>query len=255
MNKKKIFDNSYSNLETSEETKKYIKEMQEMEDKNEKKNNLIFTSLAIPLILIAAFMIKQVTSVSINLVKNSSNVQQSKNIVSNSQPTEDTISTENKDAAKQASINTEALNTRVYTYLNNKANRTTSLNEAKALNHGSDKGLSTIFITEILRNNNYDISKSVINTKSLVSELEKNGWKKNTDYKKLEKGDIVFTTASKSNSPTHVYIFMGWVKEGKTDYANICDSQISEYSDTLHKRNIDFSTPKKDKFNFFMRKE
>lgn len=242
MSKKKTFDNSYSNLETSEETKKYIREMQEMEDKNEKKNNIIFASLAIPLILIAAFMVKQIVSTSINMVKNNSNVEQSKKIVSNSQPPED------KDVAK-------ALNTKIYTYLNDKANRTASFNEAKALNHGNDKGLSTIFIAEILRNNNYDIPESVINTKSLVSELEKNHWKKIDDYKKLEKGDIVFTTASKSKSPTHVYIFMGWVEEDKTDYANICDSQISEYSDTVHKRNIDFATPKKDKFNFFMRKE
>lgn len=247
MNKKKNFNNSYSNLETSEETKKYIREMQEMEDKNEKKSNIIFASLAIPLILVAAFMIKQIASVSINMVKNNSNVEQSKNIANSS---EDTISGENKDV-----VNNEALNTKVYTYLNDKANRTASLNEARTLNHGSDKGLSTIFIAEILRNNNYDVPESIINTKSLVSELEKNGWKKINDYKKLEKGDVVFTTASKSNSPTHVYIFMGWVEEGKTDYANICDSQISEYSDTLHKRNLDFATPKKDKFNFFMRKE
>lgn len=248
MSKKKNFNNSYSNLETSEETKKYIREMQEMEDKNEKKNNLIFASLAIPLILIAAFMVKQIVSASINMVKNNSNVEQSKKIVSNSQPTEDKISGENKDTAK-------ALNTKIYTYLNDKANRTASLNEAKALNHGKDKGLSTIFIAEILRNNNYDIPESVINTKGLVSELEKNDWKKIDDYNKLEKGDIIFTTASKSKSPTHVYIFMGWVEEDKTDYANICDGQISEYSDTLHKRNIDFATSKKDKFNFFMRKE
>lgn len=246
MSKNKNFNNSYSNLETSEETKKYIKEMQEMEDKNEKKNNMIFAGLAIPLILIAVFMVKQIASVSINIVKNTSNVEQNKNIISNSESTEDT----SKEETKQ-----ESVNAKVYTYLNDKANRTASLNEAKALNDGSDKGLSTIFIAEILRNNNYDVPKSVINTKSLVSELEKNNWKKINDYKKLEKGDIVFTTASKSNSPTHVYIFMGWVKEDKTDYANICDSQISEYSDTLHKRNIDFSTPKKDKFNFFMRKE
>lgn len=251
MSKKKNFNNSCSNLETSEETKKYITEMQEMEDKNEKKNNIIFASLAIPFILIAIFMVKQITSVSINMVKNNSNVEQSKNIISNSHSMENA----SKEEIKQESVNTTALNTKVYTYLNDKANRTASLNEAKALNHGSDKGLSTTFIAEILRNNNYDVPKTIINTKSLVSELEKNGWKKINDYKKLEKGDIVFTTASKSNSPTHVYIFMEWVEEDKTDYANICDSQISEYSDTLHKRNIDFSTPKKDKFNFFMRKE
>ncbi|MCY6353810.1 hypothetical protein [Clostridium sp. ZS2-4] len=250
MNKKGIFDNSYSNLETSEETKKYISEMQQMEDKNEKKNKIIFASFAVPLILIAAFMVKQLASVSINMVKNNTNIEQSKNIVNNPQSTEDTTSSENKNAA-----NARALNTKIYTYLSDKANRTASLNKAKSLNHGSDKGLSTIFIAEILRNNEYDMPKSIINTKSLVDELGKNGWKKNTDYKQLEKGDIVFTTASKSNSPTHVYIFMGWVEEGKTNYANICDSQISEYSDTLHKRNIDFSTPKKDKFNFFMKKE
>ncbi len=76
---------------------------------------------------------------------------------------------------------------------------------------------------------------------------------KETDYTKLQKGDICFTTVDSAGSPSHAYIFMGWVKEGKTDYAYVCDGQTSDYDDTLHKRNLSVSTAKKDKIAFFMK--
>ncbi|MCY6369506.1 hypothetical protein [Clostridium ganghwense] len=259
MSKKKNFNNYLSNLETNEETKKYIKEMHEMEDKNEKRSNLIFASIAVPIVLVCAFTVKQIFSFSISLAKSNTQIEQSKNLA-NAESNENKSTAANTDTSKEEtkkeSAKVGALNSKIYNYLKEKSNRTDSLNKAKALNNGSDKGISTTFIAEILRDNGFDIPKSTINTKRFVSELEKAGWKKVSDYNKLEKGDVCFTTvSSKTNAPTHTYIFMGWIEEGKTDYANICDSQISEYKDTLHKRNIDASTPKKDKFSFFMRKE
>lgn len=79
---------------------------------------------------------------------------------------------------------------------------------------------------------------------------------KNTDFNDLEKGDVCFTTdlAESPGSPSHTYIFMGWVEDGKTDYANIVDGQIQEFDKVLHKRNISVSTPQKDKFSFFLKK-
>ena len=82
------------------------------------------------------------------------------------------------------------------------------------------------------------------------------GWKKNRNVTQLKKGDICFTTdmPGKVGTPSHAYIFMSWIKEGKTDYANICDGQIEEFSTILHKRNVSITTTSKDKFSFFLRK-
>ena len=79
-------------------------------------------------------------------------------------------------------------------------------------------------------------------------------FKKNTDFTELEQGDICFTTdvAKKPGVPSHAYVFMGWVEDGKTDYANVCDGQIQEYGNILHKRNISLSVSEKDKFSFFL---
>ena len=81
-------------------------------------------------------------------------------------------------------------------------------------------------------------------------------WKKDTDLSQLEKGDLCFTTdmPKKVGVPSHAYVFMGWVEDGKTDCAYVCDGQIEEYGNILHKRNISISTEQKDKFSFFLRK-
>ncbi len=54
--------------------------------------------------------------------------------------------------------------------------------------------------------------------------------------------------------PSHAYVFMGWVEDGKTDYANICDGQVEEFGNILHKRNVSIATTQKDKFSFFLKK-
>lgn len=249
MNKEKDLINKLSNLETTEETQKYIKEMNDMEDNYEKKSTLAFAVIAIPILIVSIIMIKQAFVFTINLAKNNTEVEEKQNIANSNTNT----NTDTKEQ-KQESV-TLPFNTNIYNFLNTKANRDKTLKEAISLNGGQSTGVSSIFIAQILRDNGLNISKSAINTKKLIAELEKNNWKQITDYKKLQKGDICFTTSSsKTKAPTHTYIFMGWVTEGKTDYAYVCDSQTSEYKDTLHKRNLSVSTPKKDKFSFFMRK-
>lgn len=253
MSKEKDLINKLSNLETSEETQKYIKEMNAMEDNYEKRSTLAFAVIAIPILIVSIIMIKQAFVFTINLAKNNTEVEERQNIANSNTNTKTDTNTDT-NTAKEESV-TLPFNTNVYNFLSTKANRDKILKESISLNGGKDTGVSSIFIAQILRDNGLEISKSAINTKKLIAELEKNNWKQITDYKKLQKGDVCFTTSSsKTKAPTHTYIFMGWVKEGKTDYAYVCDSQTSEYKDTLHKRNLSVSTPKKDKFSFFMRK-
>lgn len=246
---KNKFNNHYSNLESSEQTKKYVKEMYEMADKTERRSTLAFAAIAAPIAIIFVLTLVQMVSFSVNLAKGNANSREVQ-VVSNNAASSKNSTTE----PNQADTSNE-LNDKIYAYLKDGKNRTASLEKATKLNKGSDKGLSTIFVAQILRDNGYDINNSVINTNKLVDELEKAGWEKVSDYNQLKPGDVCFTSNSKSGAPSHTYIFMDWVKEGKTDYANIVDNQVSEYDDTYHKRNIDSATPKKDKFNFFMRKK
>ncbi|KYH28139.1 MULTISPECIES: peptidoglycan amidohydrolase family protein [Clostridium] len=246
---KKNFNNQYSKLESSEQTKKYIKEMYDMADKTEIKSNIAFAVIAVPIAIICVLTLVQMFSFTINFAKGDSTSKQAQIISS------DTSENTSTEAQTEASTVSETLNEKIYNYLKDENNRNSSLQKSIKLNKGSDKGLSTIFVAQILRDNGYNISNSIINTNRLVAELEKNGWEKVSDYTKLQPGDICFTSNSKSGAPSHTYIFMDWVKEGKTDYAYVVDNQVSEYKDTYHKRNIDSSTPKKDKFNFFMRKK
>lgn len=250
------FNNKYSKLESNEQTQKYVKEMYEMADKTERRSNIAFTAIVIPIALILVLTIIQIVSFTTNLAKddaNPSNLQ----IVSNNTSSKEATAENSEDGNSNNNITHESNSSsdKIYNYLKDKNNRKSSLDNAVKLNNGKEKGLSSIFIAQILRDNGYSIDKSVINTDRLIEALEKDGWKKISDYKQLKSGDVCFTSNSKSGSPSHTYIFMDWLKEGKTDYGHIVDSQISEYDDTYHERNISISTPKKDKFNFLMRKE
>lgn len=262
MNNKNKFSNKFSNLESMEDTQRYIKEMHEMSDRNARITNITFAAVGIPLLIIFTLTILQMFSFTINLAKGS--IDDSKpEIVSNSGNTSTDTSSKDSNAATSDTSNTqgtvqvtsEKLNSKIYTYLTDSKNRTTSLNKATALNKGNSKGLATTFVAQVLRDNGYTISDKIINTDALVKQLENDGWEKITDYNKLEPGDVCFTVKSTSGAPSHTYIFMGWVQAGKTDNGYIVDSQISEYKDTYHQRNISVSTPKKDKFDFFMRKK
>ena len=236
-------------LKNDEESKKYIKEMQELADKNELKNNIVVIGLAIIIAAILIFSIlmntsfmKPKTDVAVNnAVTKKSNV---------SVPTKSTITT------KTNTVKPIVDPTKIYEYINVEANRTAVLKKAIALNHGSKKGLNVYLLSEILRNNTYAVPSSTTTVKQLMMSLISMDWKKNRNIAQLKKGDICFTTdmPGKIGSPSHAYVFMGWVKAGKTDYANICDGQIEEFGNILHKRNLSITTTKKDKFSFFLRK-
>lgn len=225
------------------ESERYIKEMYEYADKTEFKDNLIVLGLGIVIISIIIFSI--LINIPIIKSRTESNTTKivTKNTTDNSTPKIETI----KPAYTPAKI---------YEYLNVAANRTDLLKKAVDLNKGSQKGVTIYLLSEILRSNTFAIPEATSSVEQLMKILISMDWKKNTDLVQLEKGDICFTTdvPKKTGIPSHSYVFMGWVENGKTDYAYVCDGQIEDSGDIMHKRNVSISTTAKDKFSFFLRK-
>jgi hypothetical protein len=154
------------------------------------------------------------------------------------------------------------LNSDIYDLLKNSTSRLQIYNNAIALNNGDSANTCVYFISEILRQTGFNVPKSVCNTTELVSLLKKEKLTIIKDYTQLKPGDICFTTDSNLNpngTPTHTYVFMGWVKKGKYDFAYICDNQAKDYENKIyHVRNISINYKidgkSKDPFSFFMRK-
>jgi hypothetical protein len=235
----------------TEESEKYIKEMHDLADKNELKNNLVVTGLAIFVIVVIAFSIIMNTS----LAKNITDV--SKNEVVTKTPNDTTSSEGNVVSPSETSPDIlNQTSSKLYEYLNVEENRVSVLKKAVKLNNGNQKGITVYLLSEILRANTYAIPDKTSSVKELLTELTSMGFKKNTDFTQLEKGDICFTIdmPDSPGTPSHAYIFMGWVEDGKTDYANICDGQVEEFGNILHKRNVSIATAQKDKFSFFLKK-
>ena len=72
----------------------------------------------------------------------------------------------------------------------------------------------------------YIFDKSTCNTEQLIKILQNTG--KGLVIMRSFNRDLCFTTdgfGNKKGIPSHTYIFMGWVEEGKFDYAYICDNQ------------------------------
>jgi len=239
----------------NKESEKYIKEMHELADKNDFKSNIIVLGLGIVIVSIIIFSILMNTSI----MKPKTNVVASKSVAknSNTNPSPKPIqTTKTIKTTKASTVKPIVSPTNIYEYLNVEGNRTTVLKKSIALNGGSKKGLNVYLLSEILRANTYAIPAKTTTVKQLLDSLISMGWKKNRNVSQLKKGDICFTTdmPGKVGSPSHAYVFMGLVKEGKTDYANICDGQIEEFGNILHKRNLSITTTQKDKFSFFLRK-
>jgi len=237
-----------SKLKDDDESEKYIKEMHALADKNELRNNIIVLGLGIVIVSVIMFSILMNTS----FMKPKTDVAESGVITKN---TVNSSSTENNSLKTSTDASVQAPS-KIFEYLDVDANRTSALKNAIALNNGSKKGVTVYLLSEILRANTYAISKDTSNVKQLMKNLVSMNWKKNTDFTQLEKGDICFTTDMPENPgvPGHAYIFMGWVEDGKTDYGYVCDGQVEEFGNILHKRNISISTAEKDKFSFFLRK-
>ena len=154
------------------------------------------------------------------------------------------------------------LNENMYNFLKDEGNQRDVYGAAMNLNKGSSENTCVYFISEVLRKNNFMVPVETSNTEQIISLLRENGFKKQSDYRKLMPGDICFTTdanGEQSNFPTHTYVFMKWVKEGSYDYAYICDNQAKDYKGKIyHIRNIVVRTRSngldKDAFAFFMKR-
>lgn len=249
-------DNSEVNkLKDDEESEKYIKEMHELADKNEFKNNAVVLGLGIVIVSIIIFSIFMNTS----FMKPKTDVATIKSVQKNpnaSPSTKTPETTKPVETVKPATIKPIVASTKIYEYLNIEANRTSILKKAVTLNSGNEQGVTVYLLSEILRANAIAIPAKTTTVKTLMNSLTSMDWKKNTDFTKLKKGDICFTTdmPESPGTPSHAYVFMGWVKDGKTDYAYICDGQLEEFDSILHKRNLSVSTTTKDQFSFFLRK-
>lgn len=247
----KIEHSGMAKLKDDGESEKYIKEMHELADKNEFRNNIVVLGLGIVIVSVVIFSILMNTS----FMKPKTDVAKSevvsKSTVNSTSVQDDTI----KSVETSQDVSTKTQN-KIYEYLNIEANRTSVLKSAVDLNNGSQKGITVYLLSEILRSNGSAIPVDTSNVEQLMKALTSMGWKKNTDFNQLEKGDICFTTdmPEKPGIPSHAYVFMGWLEDGKTDYATICDGQVEDYGNIIHKRNISITTEQKDKFNFFLRK-
>jgi hypothetical protein len=157
-------------------------------------------------------------------------------------------------------IGNKNINSNLYNFMKVKSSREEVYSKAIKLNNGSSANTCVYFIAEALRMNGEKISSSICNTSQLLNAMEKDGWKKEKDYKKLKPGDICFTTDEKLNKngiPSHTYIFMGWQSEGNYEYAYICDNQAKDYKGEIyHLRNITIAKniggSQKDPFSFFL---
>ncbi|SFA87029.1 hypothetical protein [Clostridium frigidicarnis] len=154
------------------------------------------------------------------------------------------------------------LGQKIYTSMNVRENRIKVYNTAVNLNNGDSSNTCVYFISEVLRTNGEKINHEICNTSQILDIMKKNGWKKETDYKKLKPGDICFTTDEKLNKrgiPTHTYVFMGWKDENKYDYAYVCDNQSKDYDNMIYHlrnitKNIEVKGNAKEPFSFFMYK-
>lgn len=159
-------------------------------------------------------------------------------------------------------VSSSELEGKLYYSMSKKDNRIKAFNRAVVLNNGKSINTCVYFLAEVLRMNGEKIDDSVCNTTQLLEIMKKEGFKKEKNYKKLQPGNICFTTDERLTTigaPTHTFIFMGWKEQGVYDYAYICDNQANEYNGNLyHLRNIaqveSVNGNTKEPFSFFMYK-
>ncbi|WP_392486074.1 hypothetical protein ACER0A_012055 [Haloimpatiens sp. FM7315] len=150
---------------------------------------------------------------------------------------------------------------KIHDYLIERTNRQRAFVGAISLNNNSSTNSCVYFVSEVLRENHIDTPKNIANTSQLIKFLKDRGWRKDRNLENLKPGDLVFTTddfENKEGVPTHVYVFMKWVKDGNYDYAYICDNQAKDYNNKIyHIRNVKVREKVKglvkDEFSFFMK--
>lgn len=167
-----------------------------------------------------------------------------------------------QEAERQAKLASTDNNARekIFTYMSDESHRLSVNAAAIKLNYGSTANSCVYFASEVLRRVNINIPSFTANCTQLTNVLKDRGWAMHTNYKDLQSGDVCFTTDARGGkgAPTHAYIFMGWVEQGKYDYAYIVDNQAHKYGTVYHVRNIaivdQFGGDTKEAFRYFMRR-
>ncbi|NRY62748.1 leucine-rich repeat domain-containing protein [Clostridium beijerinckii] len=135
-------------------------------------------------------------------------------------------------------------NYQLFKYMTNVNNQLSVDSTAVALHDGITSNNCVYFTSEALRRIGVNIPTSTANTYQLENILKNMGFVYSYDFSQIKPGDIVFT-----NNYTHVYIFMGWDKDG---YAYIVDNQRTSFENlVLHKRLILQDTATTDRATHF----
>ncbi len=135
-------------------------------------------------------------------------------------------------------------NYQLFKYMTNVNNQLSVDSTAVALHDGITSNNCVYFTSEALRRIGVNIPTSTANTYQLENILKNMGFVYSYDFSQIKPGDIVFT-----NNYTHVYIFMGWDKDG---YAYIVDNQRTSFGNSvLHKRLILQDTATTDRATHF----
>lgn len=235
------------------EEKQLIRKMQEMEDKNDKRNSFIMIITFVVIGIIVIWILVKTFSTPLTSILGENKKPK---LDSTSPPTSSVKPTVDGKKpvvdTKEPAVKENA----VYNYCLDKANMDKVEKKSILLNDNSSKGITAIFIAEILRQNGHKIGDEINNTKLLSEKLQSLGWKKHTKAEELKKGDIAFTSdmTGMPGFPSHVYIFMGWVQPNDTKDGLVCDSlKKPEEKEWVRKRNISYNTEDKQKMTFFMR--
>lgn len=135
-------------------------------------------------------------------------------------------------------------NYQLFKYMTNASNQLSVDSTALALHGGITSNNCVYFTSEALRRIGVNIPTATANTYQLENILKNMGFVYSYDFSQIKPGDIVFT-----NGYTHVYIFMGWDKDG---YAYIVDNQGIDYGNkVLHKRLVLKDTAISDRATHF----
>lgn len=142
------------------------------------------------------------------------------------------------------------LHQRIYQYMLNPANEVNVHNTAVRLHGGITVNNCAFFASEVLRRQGVSIQSAVGNVEQLQGILTRIGFQRDFNLRNLKPGDIAFTERF-----THTFIFMGWVNQGRYDYAYVVDNQARMFGgEVYHIRKLDSYEPSKDtdKTAFFM---
>lgn len=136
---------------------------------------------------------------------------------------------------------TKSIGSTLFLYMSDLNHRNSVLARAIQLHYGDPHNTCALTVSESLRRVGMSIPLQTVRTNQVESQLIARGYKRVMDLKRLQPGDICFTTDVYGNllggHSTHTFTFMGWANKEKT-LMNIVDNQTYTYGSVLHTRTI-----------------